>query len=326
MDKARLVAITQATVVLILMSLGSVLMKVALADVGPLSFAWLTTGIGMLFIAFYTFVIRRERIPRGLSKEVWYFIIAIGICNFPIARITRPFALLRLPVTTTTYVGNFIGFVTMAMSIFILKEIPTIFQLIGATIAIIGIRIYFASAVSAYELVGLLLVVVGVVAVAYTNNIARKLAIVTNNEISNNAVSTLAFIIGGSISVLIGLTFDWPPKISGWQSWGIVVYVAVFSMGIGLTVWNHILRTLRSYEASILGASTLIWTTILAVIILGESLTWYQITGMSLMIVGLVLVQVRRGKLDTFFQRFKQALFPHRDDGASKIPSLPAQR
>jgi drug/metabolite transporter (DMT)-like permease len=101
---------------------------------------------------------------------------------------------------------------------------------------------------------------------------------------------------------------------------------AWLTIGIGLTVTNHILRTLRSYEASILGASTLIWTTILTVIILGESLTWYQITGMSLMIVGLLLVQVRRGKLDTFFQQFKQALFPHRDDGASKIPSLPAQR
>ena len=66
---------------------------------------------------------------------------------------------------------------------------------------------------------------------------------------------------------------------------------------IGLTVWNLILRTLRSYEPSILGASTVIWTSILSVIFLNEKLVLNQIIGIVLMLSGLILVQVRKGSL-----------------------------
>jgi len=291
-----------------LMSFGGILMKIALFEVHPITFAWLTVGFGMIFMSMFTFIIRKETIPRGLSKQVWFYIIMIGICNFTISRLTRPFALQRLPVVTTSYVGNFIGFVTMGMSIFILKESPTIFQLLGALIAFAGIRIFFIVGPTSYEFVGILFILVGIFAVAYTNNIARKLAVVTNNELSNNIVSTVALLIGGTVTVIFGLIFDWPPQIVGWKNWGIILYTSLVSISLGLTVWNNILRTLRSYEASILGASTIIWTSILAVLILNEKLTAYKIIGMGFMIVGLILVQVRKGKLSDVYQKLKSRL------------------
>lgn len=317
MDKARLTAILQASGVLILMSLGSILMKIILYDVAPLTFAWLSVAVGMVVMSFYTFVIKRERIPKGLTREVWFYIIMIGICNFAISKISRPFALERLPVTTVAYVGNFIGFVTMGMSIFILKEVPTFFQLLGAGIAIGGLRLFYLEAPDANEVTGILLILIGIVAVAYTNNIARKLGIVTQNKLSNNIVSTLAILIGGAFTVLTGLLIDWPPKISGWSSWGIVIYTGVISLSLGLTVWNHILRTLRSYEASILGTSSLIYTTLLAVIILNERPALNQLAGIGLMVIGLILVQVRRGKLSDLVSRFK---FLRRDASPESKP------
>jgi drug/metabolite transporter (DMT)-like permease len=69
---------------------------------------------------------------------------------------------------------------------------------------------------------------------------------------------------------------------------------AVVGIAIGLTVWNFILRTLRSDEASILGASSVIYTALFAVPILGERLALHQIAGMALMLLGVSLVQVRR--------------------------------
>lgn len=313
MEKDRIIAIGQCLGVLILMSLGGVLMKIALFEVHPITFAWLTVGIGMIMMSIYTFVIRKEQVPKGLSKQVWFFIIMIGVCNFTISRLTRPFAMQRLPVVTTSYVGNFIGFITMGMSIFILKESPTIFQILGALIAFAGIRLFFFVGPTSYEFIGILFILVGIFAVAYTNNIARKLAIVTKNELSNNIVSTLALLIGGTLTVLFGLIFDWPPQISGWGNWGIILYTSLVGISIGLTVWNKILRTLRSYEASILGASTIIWTSILAVIILKETLTVHKIIGMGLMIIGLVLVQVRKGKIGDIYQQVKSKLSGEKD-------------
>ena len=303
MPKDRILAIGQTIGILILMSLGTVYMKRALYDVKPFTFIALTLLIGMAAMSLYTFVIRREVIPRGLSRQVWYYIVMIGLCNFVISRIMQTFALQMMPATTNSYVSNFIGFITMGMSIFILRESPTIFQILGALVAITGLRIFFVEIPPANEMLGIGLVFIGITAVAYTNNIARKLAIITNYSLSNNILSTVALLIGGSITVVIGLASDWPLRVDGWQNWAVIVYMGLVSIAFGLTVWNKILRTLRSYEASILGASTVIWTALLAVPILGEHLSANQMAGIALMIVGLALVQVRRGPLSSLFRR-----------------------
>ena len=82
-----MIAIGQTLGILILMSLGTVMMKLALGDVSPWTFAAVTVLIGMITLTLYTFVIRRERIPSGMSREVWFYIIMIGLCNFAIARL-----------------------------------------------------------------------------------------------------------------------------------------------------------------------------------------------------------------------------------------------
>ena len=305
MTKERGLAILTTVTILVFMSFGTVLSKLALRDVHPLSLTWLTVGIGMLLLTFYTFVIRREHIPH-MSRQVWLMIVAIGFFNFVTGRIAGMYALSLLPATTNTYLSNFIGFLTMGMSIIILKESPTVFQVLGAVVALAGLRVFFQKIPAPSEMLGVLLAAISITGVAYTNNIARKLAIVTKNSISNYVISTLALLIGGSITVLIGLIFDHPLQVTGWKNWGIIFYLAIVSVAIGLTVWNQILRVLRSYEASILGASTVIWTALLAVPFLGEHLDFHKIIGIGLMLVGLILVQVRIGRFSTLFHQPKQ--------------------
>lgn len=299
----RITAILQATGILILMSLGTILTKLVLADVPPFTYAWTSIGLGMIIMSVYTFLIRKESIPKNLGKRIWWYIIAIGICNFTISRLLRPIGIMRLPVITNTYVGNFIGFLTMAMSIFILNEYPSIFQLLGAGIAIYGITLYFNEPLQAGEFFGVLMVLISIVAVAYTNNIARKLAMRTENKLSNNFISTTALLIGGIGAVIAGFIFDSPPKVPDLKSWGIIIYSGAINIALGLTVWNSILRTLRSYEASILGSSSIIWTTLLAILLLGEKPSINQWMGMGTMLIGLTLVQVRRGKLNVFTKK-----------------------
>ena len=69
------------------------------------------------------------------------------------------------------------------------------------------------------------------------------------------------------------------PKSPPSFDWLVIVYTGVVTSAIGLTVWNSILRTLRSYEASILGSTSIIWTSILAVLILHEQIEKNQIIG-----------------------------------------------
>ena len=303
MTNRRLIAIMQTTVILVLMSLGTVLTKLSLSDVDAFTFAWLSVAVGMVGLLFYTFVIRKERIPRDLSRRIWSYLFAIGFFNFLVARTTITLSLDLLEATTNTYLVNFVGFVTMGMSIFILKESPTLFQLLGAVVALIGLRIFFLEVPPPSELRGVLLILIGILGIAYTNNITRKLSIITDNQLSNNIISTVALLIGGGLLVVVGIIVDWPPQISGAANWATLFYAGLVMIAFSMTVWNHILRTLRSYEASILGASTVIWTALLAIPILGESLTGNEVWGIVLMLAGLALVQVRRGRLSDLLRR-----------------------
>lgn len=302
----RFIAILQTLTILILMSLGTVLIKLALSNVAPFTFAWMSVAVGMVGLATYTFGIRQERIPPNLPRNIWLSLITIGFLNFFLGRTIFTLSLDLLDATTNTYLVNFVGFVTMGMSIFILKESPTVFQILGAGVALLGLRVFFAEIPPPSELRGVLLIFIGILGIAYTNNITRKLAISTNNQLSNNIISTVALLIGGGMLVLVGVVVDWPPRITGSANIATLLYTGLVMIAFSMTVWNHILRTLRSYEASILGASTVIWTALLAIPILGETLAVNEVWGIILMLAGLALVQVRQGQLGDLLRRKRQ--------------------
>ena len=65
----------------------------------------------------------------------------------------------------------------------------------------------------------------------------------------------------------------------------------------------RILRTLRSYEASILSSSVVIFTALFSLMFLGEKISLNQWLGILTMIIGFSLVQVRKGRLDAIYRR-----------------------
>jgi O-acetylserine/cysteine efflux transporter len=307
MIQSRTNAILLTIIILIGMSMGTIVTKMSYEQISPGVFVYITTFLAMVIMLIYTFVIKRERIPNELmSKKVWSYIIQIGIFNF-VTGTLGVYALNFMPATTNTYLTNFIGFITMGMSIFILRESPSMYQVLGAVIAFSGLRVFFPEPPQGGELLGIILILISITGVAYTNNIARKLAVETQNKISNNIISTLAISIGGPIAIVIYILIEgFPTAMPSVAVWGAMFYVALITRAIGLTVWNLILRTLRSFEASILGASTVIWTSLLAVLLLNETLAVNQIIGIGMMLVGLILVQIRSGPIKTLLSKRKE--------------------
>jgi drug/metabolite transporter (DMT)-like permease len=291
----RLIAMAQTLTVLLASALVGVLAKHALRDVPPFTFVWLQIAIGGSLLTVYTFQWRGERIPQGLGRQVWGYIIVIGVGNFTIVRVLFMLVLDRLPATTHAHLVNFVGVVTMLMSICVLQERPSLCQILGAALAVAGLHVFFRAIPPPSEVIGVLYVAIAVLALAATNTLTRKLANVTRDGLSNTIISTVALWIGGLPVVVAGLLLDWPPPVVGWTNWSIILLNALVGIAIVLTVFNYILRTLRSYEASILASSGVMYTALLAVPILGERLVLHQIVGIAMMLVGIALAQVRRG-------------------------------
>ncbi len=291
----RLVASLQTLGAVYATVLAAVLAKIALREVAPFTFVWLQLAVAGTALGIFTFGLRRERVPRGIGWRIWLYLAGIGICNFTLVRLATIFALERLPATTHAYLLGFVGIVTMGMSVLFLGERPSVVQLLGALLAIVGLRVFFREAPPPAELTGALYAALAVVGLAAYNTFARKLAVVNDGAISNNVVSTLALWIGGGPVVAVGLWGDWPPEVHAWQNWGIIFVNGIVGVAIALTVFNYILRTLRSYEASLLASSGIIFMALTAYVVLDERLDGYQLVGIAMMLAGLGIVQIRRG-------------------------------
>ena len=287
-------AILQTLAIVTMGSFAGVLAKLSLGQVSPVSFVWLQYAIGGVVLSGYTFWWRKERLPRNLEWRIWVGIVLLGIGNFTICRVLFLLALDKIPATTYVYLVNFAGIVTMLLSMYMLREHPSPYQLLGAVIAIAGLRIFFQTIPPPNQILGLLFLGIGIIAISATNNVARKLGMMTANKISTTMVSTLALWIGGIPVVVYGLIADVPPDVGGWRDWSIIALNGVVTIALGLTVWNYILKTLRSYEAAILASTSVIITAVLAIPILGEKLSFTQLGGVATMMFGLILVQMRR--------------------------------
>jgi O-acetylserine/cysteine efflux transporter len=299
----RLLTILQTLGVCILWGIGVIIMKLGLKSVDAMTLAWLPLAIGMLALSIYTFGIQRKSIPRNLDRKVWITIAIIGICNFTISRMIKPFALETMPANTYSYLTQFQGFVTMGLSILILREVPTIWQLVGALVAFGGLRLYFYEVPTRTEWLGIILIVIAWLATAYTNNATRKVMQDTHNSIDNNVFSSLTILFGGTAGVIIGLSVGGPPRVPDLASWGVILFLGLIWIAFNLTAWNYFLRTLRSYEASILSSSVVIFTALFSLMFLGERISLNQWLGILTMIIGFALVQVRRGRLDVLWRR-----------------------
>jgi drug/metabolite transporter (DMT)-like permease len=70
----------------------------------------------------------------------------------------------------------------------------------------------------------------------------------------------------------------------------------VVNTAFAFTLWNLTLRTLSATESSIINNAMLIQIPILAVLFLGESLTWRELIGLIVAGIGILLVQLGRRK------------------------------
>ena len=304
MIRSRPAAILITSLLLIAFSLGTVLTKLTFDTISPSTFVYTSMILAITSLNLFTFVLKRESIPKEImTRRVWTYILQMAFFNFVMGTLSL-FALKYMSASTNAYLTNFVGFITMAMSAIILKEVPGIWQIAGAIIAFSGLRVFFPETPQRSELLGIGLIFISILGIAYTNNIARKLAIETDNKISNNIISTLALTIGGSVTVVIFMLIDgFPPVVPSLANWLVILYAGIVTRGFGSVIWNLILRTLRSYEASILGASTIIWTSILAYLILQEIPSFNQVIGIAMMLLGILLVQMRGGSLRTLFRK-----------------------
>lgn len=154
-----------------------------------------------------------------------------------------------------------------------------------------GTLVYFYPvAFPEQEIVGLLIVGVGVLANALSSILGR--GINRSGHIHPLTVTIVSMGVGSAALLVAGVMAEGLPSLSP-ANWLVVIWLAVVNTAFAFPIWNRTMRTLSAMESSIINNTMLVQIALLAWIFLGEELGWQDIAGLALAGLGALIVQLR---------------------------------
>lgn len=280
----QLVAALYALIVTVLWSTSFLLVKVSLPFVPPITLAAVRYLLAFGVLLTYALVLDRRRLV-GIA---WVTFAVIGILQYGVGQALQYTAMEDLPVALVSLLYALLpGMQAVADTVW-LREPPTSIQMMGGAVTIGGIALYLPwGAPVAWG--GVLLVIGTLVCSTVATTLTRRVA----REGSTPTLHlTLVSTGAGALSVLpVGLLSEAAPRFPPLVVLALI-WLAVANTAVAFSLWNHALRTLRAFEANVIGNTTLFQVGILGWIFLGEALTGRQILAMLIAFGGVLLAQL----------------------------------
>jgi drug/metabolite transporter (DMT)-like permease len=281
-------AILLALLVTFLWSTSWVLIKFGLDEIPPLTFAGLRYTLA--FLVLVPGVWKQKDKFSGLSKIDLRNLVILGIVFYALTQGGAFVALNHMDAITFSLLLSTTPLLVALFGMFALREIPSGWQWLGVAVFLGGVLVYFYPLLRlGYEKIGLL---VGGLTVC-ANAAASVLGRYVNREksIPPLVVTVISMGVGAFILLGAGLILEDVNPIS-LANWAIILWLAVINTALAFTLWNLTLQRLSAVESSVINNTMLIQITILAVIFLGESLSGRDVLGLSLVMVGIIIVQL----------------------------------
>lgn len=285
----RVRAILQALLVTFLWSTSWILIKHALNEIPPLTFAGLRYT--MAFIILLPGLWKHKAEMRALSIKAWRHLAVLGLVFYTMTQGGQFLTLNHLEAVTFSLLLNFTSVLVAFFGIIALREVPSRLQWSGIIIFIAGVLVYFSPASkSGEQVLGLALAGFTVCANAAAAVLGRSI----NREKTVPPLVVTAISMGvGAISLLgIGLVAQGLPPISP-IGWAIIVWLAVVNTALAFTLWNRSLQKLSAVESSIINNTMLVQIAVLAWLFLGEQLALRDVIGLILATVGILIAQLK---------------------------------
>lgn len=285
-------AVLQALFVTFLWSTSWVFIKFGLADIPALTFAGLRYSLAFMCLVPFVFHSKHLAGLRHLSRWGWLRLIGLGLLFYTVTQGAQFLSLAYLPAITVNLLLSFTTVLVILLGIALLAEQPSRLQWGGVGLYLVGAVIYFyPAAFPAGQLFGLIVALVGVLANALSTILGRYVN--RAGDLTPLAVTVVSMGIGAMALLGIGLVSQGLPPLSP-LNWATIIWLALVNTAFAFTLWNHTMRRLSALESSIINNTMMIQIPILALLFLGEQITWREGVGMVLAGIGIVVVQFRR--------------------------------
>jgi len=286
-------AILQAFLVTFLWSTSWVLIKNNLQEIPPLIFAG-TRYLMAALILLPGLLMRRDQLSK-LSKKQWFQLGLLGVVFYTLTQGGLFMTLNHLDAITFSLLMNFSTVLVALFGIFSLREIPTRLQWLGIAVFIFGVLLYF------FPLAGTSGSMVGFILAGFTLS-TDAVSSLLGRAINRQRIITPMVVTGvsmgiGAIALLgTGLIVEEFPTLT-LRNVLVLTWLAVVNTAFAFTLWNRTLQILTAVESSIIVNTMLIQIALQAWIFLGERTGLWDIVGLCLATIGILLANLRITKI-----------------------------
>jgi len=290
MSLARLQAVAEGLLVSLIWASSFVFIKMGLDYLPPLTLAGMRYFTA--FIVLLPLLAHHGGLKKNLASDYWKRLFLIGVCAYTIGNGCLFWSLQYLPATTGSFLFSLLPLPVLFLGILWLREVPAWWQGVGLVVTLGGSTLFFSPGIKAGEPLGVAVETVGLLAFAVFGIMGREVA--RERLAGTLSLTALPLGFGGGLLLLIALLLEGIPSFSP-QGWGIVLWLAVVNTALAYLLYNHSLKVLTALEMNVLLNLSPLGTAFLAWVLLGERLTPVQIIGMVTVILGVAVVQWRRG-------------------------------
>jgi drug/metabolite transporter (DMT)-like permease len=285
-----------ALLVTVLWASSWVIIKFGLQELPPLTFAGLRYFLAAMVLM--TAVLSRDTprsILRNISSRDFAVLAGYGLIFVTITQGAQFVGLDLLEAIAVSLLLNMTPLLVLVIGIVALKEVPSPKQIGLILVGILGVLVYFYPLdLGVLQTVGLLVVLAGVIANAFSSIIGR--AINRQKTFPPLIVTAVSMLVGSTVLLAAGLAFERIQSIS-LLSVLYIIWLSIVNTAIAFTLWNKAMQTLRAVDISIINGTMLPQIVVLSIVFLGEMpdlLDWLGLVLIALSALAIQILQARK--------------------------------
>jgi drug/metabolite transporter (DMT)-like permease len=282
---SRIIAILEALAVTVILGSTLVLVKLTLDDLGPLTIT--AVRYSLAFLLLLPFLLVQGDLGH-YSASLWVHFILLGVSFYVLGNGALYVGLQFIPATTGSLLLSFVPLIVMLSGIFLLREIPTRRQLAGLVAVLGGAVLFFSPGFKPEEPQGIAIVAVGLLGNAAFSLLGRDVQ--RRRSTGTLTLTAIPLAVGSIILLPLAMLFEGFPQ-APLSIWAIVFLLAALNTAGVYALMNHALQVLAAFELAVIINLTPFLTALWSWLLLNEKLHWFQVTGILVVILGVLLVE-----------------------------------
>ncbi len=267
-----------------LFSTMEVALKIAASDIDPFQMTFVRFLWGGLIILPFTVKELRKRSIVLKKNDLSYFLI-LGIMNIVVSMTFFQFSVMYTKASSAAVVFCTNPMFTMLFAHFLTEEKMTRKKIAALIISIIGL-LFIMNPMHIHEpddMIGITLAFASSVTFGLYSAFGKRRI----KEYGGVVQTSISFILGAMILLIFLIIMD-KPIISGIHSdnFILMVYISIFVTGFGYLTYFMAMEYSNTSFASLVFFVKPALAPIVAVLVLGEFITWNVITGIVLILIG----------------------------------------